>query len=204
MIRGEGAGSARGGRPGVPASRGGCSGPPRPLATAPARWQAGHFQCSLPPPAACPGLRPVRWHRRREGYAPTPLLFHEREDNPPGAERRSAGARRWLRADGSGTSKSPHQIPGGFKKFAAICPNRAAALCRGPRGAHGLPRDKLSRSQPRRAPSPAPAPPVRALGAAAETDGSLRRPPRPPRTLHRARHPPAQRPAEENKNVCRL
>lgn len=35
--------------------------------------------------------------------SPHPAL--KREDNPPGAERRSAGARRWLRADGSGTSK---------------------------------------------------------------------------------------------------
>ncbi|XP_075372405.1 uncharacterized protein LOC142416574 isoform X2 [Mycteria americana] len=94
------------------------------------------------PPPACPGLRPLGWHRRREGYAPTPLLFHE----------------------------SPQETPGGFKKFAAICPNRAAALSRGPGGARGLPQDKRSRSQPRRAPTPAPAPPVRALGAAAEAE----------------------------------
>lgn len=34
-----------------------------------------------------------------------PSLRLTGEDNPPGAERGSAGARRWLRADGSGTSK---------------------------------------------------------------------------------------------------
>ncbi|XP_063207310.1 uncharacterized protein LOC134522950 isoform X1 [Chroicocephalus ridibundus] len=65
-------------------------------------------------------------------------------------------------------SRSPQQTPGGFEKFAAICPNRAAVFSREPGGARGLPQDKRSRSQPRRAPAPAPAPPVRAVGAAAE------------------------------------
>lgn len=64
--------------------------------------------------------------------------------------------------------QSPQQTPGGFGKLAAICPSRAAVFSRGPGGARGLPQDKRGRSQPRRAPTPAPAPPVRAFGAAAE------------------------------------
>lgn len=63
----------------------------------------------------------------------------------------------------------PQQTPGGFKKFAAIYPNRAAALSRRPGGARGLPRDKRCQPRPRRAPGPAPAPPERALGPGAQS-----------------------------------
>lgn len=109
MIRGEGAGSARGGRPGVPASRGGCSGPPRPPATAPARWQAGHFQCSLPPPAACPGRSFQSsgcWQRWRGG----------------GGRRERVGLHAWCWGPNRGVPPAaPHPSRAGHCEF---CPAR--------------------------------------------------------------------------------
>lgn len=48
------------------------------------------------------GLRPLGWHRRRQGYAPTPLLFHEVRGEETGSaafpapgpgQRRAGGAR---------------------------------------------------------------------------------------------------------------
>lgn len=97
--------------------------------------------------------------------------------------------------------ESPRQTPGGFKKFAAICPNRARRFLP---GTGRCPRAPAGQAQPLPAP-PRPGPRARPAGARPRRRGRGRsrcRPPRLPRTLHRARHPPAQRPAEENKMIA--
>lgn len=83
------------------------------------------------------------------------------------------------------------QTPGGFKKFAAIYPNRAGALLRATRR---CPRAAAGQALPPPAP-PRPGPRARPAGARPRRRGrnwSRWRPPRLPRTLRCAPHPPAQ------------